>query len=347
MDLSRRELAVLVRIVELNIRTGQAVASRSVARSPVLGLSAATVRNIMAGLEEAGWLARSHPSAGCTPTDRAYRLYADTVAGSARLTPAVRQYVSTRIGLARSQLLDDLDWVARLTAELTREAGVAVRPMGEASELEALSIVPLSDDRLLGVVVTGDGSVEKRLVPADDDGGSGLADELAQLVTAFRGVDLDRIRHQLAVALEEQGPWRRPFTRRAARVAGRLLSERTEDVEMWVVGTDNLLASSDFSQVDRVRSLLATLDDRAAFAREWRRVFERGRTQVLIGRESPLTAGGCLAMVATLYYRRGRRAGAVGVVGSSRMNYGRIVPVVECIGQTLTDLMEEPGAAHA
>lgn len=343
MGLSRRELAVLCGVVELYIRTGEAVASRRVARAGRLGLSPATVRNTMAELESEGWLSRSHSSAGCVPTDRAFRAYVDASARG-RLSPQLKRDLAARMAAARRELLDDLEWVARLTAEVTREAGVAVRPMGEAPALEALTLVPLSGDRLLGVVVATDGSVEKRVLPADD----GDTDEdLVDVVAAFRGDGLDEVRRQLAAALGESGPWQRPYSRRAAKLAARLLAEPSEDVEMWVVGTDRLLTTSDFSEVDRVRSLLSTLDDRSRLAREWRRAFEAGPTQVLIGRESELTAEGDLGMVARLYFHNGRRAGAIGVVGPTRMNYGRIVPVVDFIGETLTTMLEQPGAVHA
>ncbi len=343
MGLSRRELAVLNGVVELYIRTGEAVASRRVARACRLGLSPATVRNAMAELEARGWLSRSHPSAGCVPTDRAFRVYVDSVCRD-RLSPRLRNDLLTRMNAARAELLDDLEWVAKLTAEVTQEAGVAVRPMGEAPALEALTIVPLSGDRVLGVVVTTDGAVEKRVLYLEH-GDSG--EDLADVVAAFHGCGLDEVRRELAAALADERQWQRPYSRAAALLASRLVAERDEDVEMWVVGTDNLLATSDFSEVDRIRSLLATLHDRSRLAHEWRRAFEAGPTQILIGRESELTARGDLGMVARLYYHHGRRAGAIGVVGPTRMNYGRIVPVVDFIGETLTTMLEQPGAVHA
>ena len=96
-----------------------------------------------------------------------------------------------------------------------------------------------------------------------------------------------------------------------------------------------------------MRSLLTRLHDRARIAKEFRKAFARGRTQVLIGEESEATASGNLGMVATLYFRDSRRAGAVGVVGPRRMDYQRIVPVVEYVGDTLTQMLETSGASDA
>ena len=108
-----------------------------------------------------------------------------------------------------------------------------------------------------------------------------------------------------------------------------------------------VLEAGDFAKVDRIRSAVAALQDRAGIVREWRKVFDKGRTQVIIGGESKVTSSGRLGMVATLFYREGRRAGALGVVGPRRMDYVHIVPVVEYIGDTLTRVLEQPGAIHA
>ncbi len=135
--------------------------------------------------------------------------------------------------------------------------------------------------------------------------------------------------------------------RAAGHTARQLFSADDTDIEVRIVGTENLLAASDFGEIDRVRSLLTTLEDRSRMAAEFRRAFARGRTRVLIGEESETTAQGNLGIVATLYFRDHQRAGAVGVVGPRRMDYQRIVPVVEFVGDSLTQMLDESGANHA
>jgi len=133
----------------------------------------------------------------------------------------------------------------------------------------------------------------------------------------------------------------------AREAISQLFCRQGDDAEVRFAGTENLLASADFSEIDRVRSLISTLHDRSCLTKEFRRAFAHGRTQVLIGEESEATASGSLGIVATLYFRDRRRAGAVGVVGPRRLDYQRIVPVVEFIGDTLTQMLETPGANHA
>jgi heat-inducible transcriptional repressor len=200
---------------------------------------------------------------------------------------------------------------------------------------------------VLGVIVTTDGAVDKRVLVLDDQPrAESLQEESNYLTTAFRGESPDQIRRRIQAADDAQTELD-PLARRAAATARALFAERDDGVEVRFAGTDRLLQSAEFTEADRIRSLLSTLNDRRRMASEWRRAFDRGPTQVIIGRESDVTASGNLGMVATLFFKGGRRAGAVGVVGPRRMNYGRIVPVVKFIGDALTKMLEEPGASHA
>jgi heat-inducible transcriptional repressor len=222
-----------------------------------------------------------------------------------------------------------------------------MRPIGERPVVEAVSLVPLGGRRALGVIVTTDGAVDKRVIAFDDEPrAENLQEESNYLTTTFRGAAPEQIRRWIETASEPDAGLD-VVARRAADTARQLFAERDDDVEVQFAGTDRLLQSAEFTEADRIRSLLSALHDRRRMASEWRRALDKGPTQVIIGRESEVTASGNLGMVATLFFKGGRRAGAVGVVGPRRMNYGRIVPVVKFIGDALTRMLEEPGASHA
>ena len=346
MGLSKRAISVLCAAVELYIRNGEPVASRHVARHSGLGLSSPTVRNVMAELVEAGFLSRPHASAGSLPSDRGFRLFVDSMPRRSAPPPAVRRDLAGRMVSMRRELVEDIEWVAQLIAETTREAGVAVRPMGDGPVLEAVSLVLLESRRVLGVVITDDGTVEKRVLDLDRDRTREQLQAISNYLTrTLSGISIQDIEVRVfemgnSADLDE-------IQIEACEVAQQLFARDQNDVEVQVAGTEYLLATPDFSEIERVRSLLSALQDRACIASEFRRVFERGKTQVLIGEESQATASGGLGIVATLYFRDARRAGAVGVVGSRRMDYQRIVPVVEYVGETLTQMLETTGASHA
>lgn len=348
MDLSRRGLNVLCAIVELYIRSGGPVASGEVAKFSGLGLSPATIRNAMAELEEAGYLSRSHPSAGTVPSDRTLRLYVDTVSNGRQLSAKARARLECRMEEMRRELVEDFAWVAKLTAEATSEAGVAVRPFVSGRFLEAVSLVALEGGRVLGLLVTADGAVEKRLLTVENALTRDRLQEIANYLTAeFRGLNVDEITHAVHSAGNEHPvPSGDELERQAREIISDLLPMERGRVEVQVAGADNLLQTEDFNEIERVRSLFATLDDDRRIVCEIRRALASCSTKVIIGRESALTASGELGMVTTLFFKDGQRAGALGVVGPRRMDYARIVPVVEFIGNSLTKMLQEPGAMN-
>ena len=350
MDLSQRELGVLREVVRLYILTGESVSSADVARGSALGLSPASIRSVMATLEERGLLSRAHCSAGRVPTDTSLRFYVDSAPAGRGLAPWVRNRLATRLAAVQRELVEDLEWVATLVAEVTEEAGLAVRPMGEDPPLEAVSLVPLSDGRALGVIVTASGSVEKRIIELDGTWSQARLQEVAAwLSRRFRGVPLGRILDDLESLSrdEEPGQGEDEVMARAAADLGRQLFALDDDVlEVLVAGTENLAAHSDFEHLDRMRKMLGVVQDRRGIARALRRSLGEVRTGVIIGDESEMTASGGLGMVATLFFKEGRRAGAVGVLGSRRMDYLRIVPVVEFVADTVTCMLDGAGANH-
>ena len=349
MELSKRALSVLCAVVELYIRNGEPVASQRVARHSRLGLSSATIRNVMAELEEGGFLTRLHSSAGRAPSDKGFRLYIDNLPRRSAPPPAVREALASQILAMRRELIEDIEWVAQLVAKATNEAGVAVRPLGEGPVLEAVSLVLLEHRGVLGLIVGSDGSVEKRLLELDEGFSREDLQQLSNFMTRrLSGAPLQDAGEFMTRLGEgdEPGPDDELLSN-ARAVVRQLASIAEDDVEVRIAGTENLLVSADFSEIDRVRSLLTALEDRARLAAEFRRAFARGRTQVLIGGESETTAQGNLGIVATLFFRDRRQVGAIGVVGPRRMDYQRIVPVVEYIGDSLTQMLETSGADYA
>lgn len=334
LDLRRREQRVLGAIIALYLQTGKAVASRQVSQAPGQKLSAASIRNLMAGLEEKGLLFREHSSAGCLPTDTGLRFFVDSMRGSLRISPGLRREIEARFGECQREDFNDPAWIARLVAELTREAGVVVRPMDVSPFLESLTLVSIGGRRILGVIVTANGWVQKRAVAAPEGAQESELHLLAARVNEeLRGESLSAI-HQ---ALNQNAGYFKDWECRLLRG----LFSGEDDGEVQVTGADNLVADEAFRELERIRSAVRVLEDRSGIAAEWRRVLQDRETSVLIGEESPLTSDGKLGMVATLFYRGPRRAGAVGVVGPRGMNYLRVLPMIEYVGRALSKRLAE------
>jgi len=203
-------------------------------------------------------------------------------------------------------------------------------------------------DRGFRVSILPHKTVEKRLLTLDHELTRDRLQQIANyLTTEFRGLNLDELTASARDSADEESETHRDtLERQAFEIIRGLVPKANPRAEVQVAGTENLLRTEDFTEIERVRSLFATLDDEQRIVQEIRRALASRSTEVIIGRESALTASGELGMVTTLFYRNGQRAGAVGVVGPRRMDYARIVPVVEFIGDSLTKMLQEPGAMN-
>lgn len=344
MSLSRRELTVLSEVVGRYLRRGSAVSSREVATSRAVGLSPATIRKVLSNLESCGLLRQPHTSAGRVPTDLGLRTYLEAETPRKRLSGDRRRRLVTEIGERRRELVEGLDWVARLIADLTREVGLAVRPMGEVPVLEAVSLVSLSGGRALGIIVTASGTVEKRVVDLPEGVNETVLVELTNYFNRrFHGYSLDAILAKLQGGKSARDPEVPPG---AGSIGRRLFRFAPDSAEVMVAGADHLLGERALAETPALRSAVSALEDRDRIARVLRTVLEEEKTRVLIGQESEITATAGLGLVATVFTQEGRRVGAIGVLGSRCMDYARIVPVVELIGDTLTAMLDESGRSH-
>jgi heat-inducible transcriptional repressor len=210
-----------------------------------------------------------------------------------------------------------------------------------------VSLVPLEGDRVLALLVTSDGAVDKRLLTPNVSLSRERLLEISNLVTGrYRGFDLDDVADEMHASHDERQSAECDLEAQARDIMRQVLPVDGVLVEVQVAGTDNLLQTDEFAEIDRVRSLFAALDDEQRIVDEIRRALANEPTRVIIGRESEVTASGELGMVTTLFFKDGKRAGAVGVMGPKRMDYARIVPVVEYVGDSLTKMLEEPGATN-
>jgi len=335
MELNSRERLVLASVVELFLRSGRPVASRQVAAQPRQRLSPASIRYVISQLEDQGLVTRPHTSAGCVPSDEGLRTYLDHHLGTNRPPPTIRREVRDRFGTVQRELTEDMAWVAQLAADLTQEAGIVVRPVGEVAALVAMTVIDLGGRKVLGVTVTSDGCVYRRVASRPECVRfETLRRRVAQVSSQCRGKSMDSVRAAITKV-----PSFDVSTGRAEVDLVLELLPPEERSEVQVVGAENLFADEAFTEIDRLRSAVKVLGDRPGIADEWRRALRSAPTRVFIGQESRLTAGGNLGMVATLFYRGDRSVGAVGIVGPRGMNYRRVVPVVECIGESLSSFL--------
>ncbi|HEY6291312.1 MAG TPA: heat-inducible transcriptional repressor HrcA [Terriglobia bacterium] len=342
-ELERRQLEVLSAIVSRYVATGAAVGSKAVAEHLGEDLSSATIRNIMVELEAAGYLEQPHVSAGRIPTEKAYRLYVDRVAGGCSLHPETARYIHQSLGpegISPEQLMARS---SRLLAELSENVGLVLAPARSEKLLEHVKFVALPERRVLVVIVSRPDVVENQVIRLEQELPQGELDRAADYLNAeFRGWSLRTIRLEIFKRMEDLKATCETLLTRLARLFSEGAIGQQESGLLFMDGAARMLGQPEFVDARRARALLETFEQKAKLVQILTACLEcssGSRATILIGRENPAAEMRNFTLIVAPYSYRSRTVGAVGVVGPTRMAYDRAIHTVEYIAQVTSRLL--------
>ena len=337
--LDSRAQTLLKTLIERYIAEGQPVGSRTLSRHSGLELSPATIRNVMSDLEEMGFIASPHTSAGRVPTPAGYRLFVDTL-----LT--VKPLPAPDITAIQGSILPDqpqrvISQASHLLSGLTHFAGVVIAPRRQLPRIRQIEFLALSDRRILLIIVTADGDVQNRILftqhsytPAE------LTSAANTLNQHFAGLDFQQIRQRLQDDLRQL---RSDMTElmSAAVEAG---SEAMSDAPQYVIsGERNLLGVEDLSSnMGRLRQLFELFEQKTGLVQLLDLSTRADGVQVFIGGESGIAPLDECSVVAAPYEVDGRVVGTIGVIGPTRMAYERVIPIVDITAKLLSSALSQP-----
>lgn len=336
--LDARKGRILATIIQEYIYSAEPVASEAVLRRAGLGVSSATIRHEMAVLEEMGFLAQPHTSAGRVPTDRAYRFYVDSLLDEERLTAEERQRLRRQIHSLAEEAERLIQGAARALAEEVHYPSVVSTVRPQEQVFRHLHFIPRDARRVQGLIVTDSGVFEGQPVELPEPVDPDTLDRLARWISGgLEGLTLAEItRERLEAVVGEAAYSHRLFEylrrwierelRRAA--AGRIVVE----------GTSHLLAQPEFRHLEIISPVLSTLDRADALA-ELLRPLPGRTTWVTIGSEFPSAAMHECSLVAASYSVGGRTMGTLAILGPRRMPYQRALPVVRFLAQNLSEAL--------
>ena len=333
-QLAQRDRDVLRDVIRAYILTGEPVSSRSVAKLEHLGVSAATIRNVMADLEDLGYLAQPHTSAGRVPTAAGYHLFIESLMESQALGSDDRRFIdeSLRSGAGAGELVAS---ASHVLSELSGQAALVLIPALRDTVLKAVEFVPLGGLRVLCVVVSANGFVDNKPIELEEPLSR---DELVRignyLTENFAGLRLAEIRDRLLALMAQE----RTQVDRLMSLAIALGREGLQDGHqpgVLVDGAAALLAKPELANLDRVRRLLDAFQDKARLVQMLNRCVEGRGVRVFIGEDSELTSELGFSLVATTYGAGERPLGSLGIFGPSRMEYHRIIPLVHYLAEKL------------
>jgi heat-inducible transcriptional repressor len=334
--LGAREREVLKSVIRAHVVTGAPVGSKTLSLGTGMDLSPATIRTVMAELEERGLLVQPHPSAGRVPTDTAYRLYVDHWMGAPRVVPAQAQAIDEALR-TRRDVAELLEEASRQLSRLSHHVGVVLAPELRRIVVEHLEFVRLDPRRVVAVLVDRTGVVHNRIVEDAEASNQEDLDRLGRWLTEqFAGLTLQQMREELLRRVSEERAGL-ALARKAVEPAG-----GEPEGELFVEGMANLLDEPAFADLDRMRAVLKTLEEKSRLVELLGRVLDGEGVQVVIGSENPLPGLADCSLVTSSYGAGDRVLGTVGVVGPTRMEYARTVALVDHLAKVLTRLLSSP-----
>ena len=342
-ELSERERRVLEAVIQSYVATAEPAGSRTVSRHFGLGVSPATIRNTMSDLEEKGYLFHPHTSAGRVPTDRAYRLYVDSLMEPATLSSQQAERLAEDIAGGGSAIEAILRRAAQSLSVVSQELGVALGPRLDRTVLQRLDVVRASQERLLLVLTLGSGAVRTIFVEVPGQiAESALAEVTVVLNERLSGHSLKEIRTSLGRRLRDTGA--QAGVRELLNVfvqEGEVLFDvplaPSEDV---VLGQASVLAEQpEFASGESMRRLLALTDTREHLAEVLRRRSSTPGISITIGSEHDDPRLDNLTVV-TSEYRTGALSGVIGVIGPTRMPYDKVIALVRHTSLLVSDLLD-------
>ncbi len=337
--LDRRAQILLKTLIERYIEEGQPVGSRTLSRHSGLDLSPATIRNVMSDLEELGFIASPHTSAGRVPTPQGYRFFVDTLLVVKALASGELHHLEDQLHPDNPQRV--IHAASQLLSQLTQFAGIVMTPRRRAITFRQIEFLRLSEKRVLLIVVTPEGDVQNRILFTGRDYTAAELIAAANYINQnFSGQNFEEVRQRLHQELHELRQDMIQLMTAAVEISSRAIAEGSEPYV--ISGEKNLLAVRDLSHdMSRLRQLFELFEQRTLLAQILDLSLRGQGVQIFIGGESGVVAPDDVSVVTSPYMVDGEVVGTVGVIGPTRMAYDRVVPIVDVTAKLLSSALSQ------
>jgi heat-inducible transcriptional repressor len=335
--LTERAQQLLKALIENYIRDGQPVGSRTLSRDSGLSLSSATIRNVMADLEDLGFVASPHTSAGRIPTDKGYRFFVDTLLKLKPLNHEEIEDIERRLTTDANNGRSLVQTVSQMLSSVTHMAGLVTLPNPNYISLTQIEFVSLSENRALAIMVMSNREVQNRVVQLDRQYSTEELRRAANYLNeAFSGRSLPDVRAQLLAQLQETRQHMDQLMKDAINVAQKVFETTPDEkMEYVIAGETNLMGFAELSNVDRLRRLFEAFNEKHAILRLLDNCLRADGIQIFIGQESGYRILDDISVVTAPYMLDNRVVGVLGIIGPTRMAYERVIPIVDVTAKLL------------
>ena len=342
--LDARAAELLKLLIERHVHDGLPVGSRTLARAFSVELSPATIRNVMADLEEFGFVSSPHTSAGRVPTALGYRYFVDALLAPEQLSDSEQARIAEELVPGGKSSADLVQATSNLLSRLSAMAGVVTVPRRNVAVLRRIEFMPLSGGRVLAILVVNQREVQNRVLDMGRDYSAAELERYSNVFNeTFAGRDLLSLRRTLLEDFSEVQKRVNQLLSEAVVLAERALGAQQDAEDYVLAGGTNLLAFQELGDVNRLRNLFEALDRKRDLLELFDQCLSASGVQIFIGGESGYRVLDECSVVTAPYFVDGQVAGVLGVIGPTRMAYPRIIPLVAETARALSAGLKAEG----
>jgi heat-inducible transcriptional repressor len=334
-ELNERAQRLLKTLIECYIQDGQPVGSRTLARHSALDLSPATIRNVMADLEELGLVSAPHTSAGRMPTAQGYRVFDNSLLKFQSLDSGEVLKLQRQLD-PQGTLPDLLGRASKLLSGLTQLAGLVTVPRWEQAVLRHVEFIGLSENRVLAIFVINDSEVQNHVIHTQRQFAPAELEQAANYLNAhFVGKELQSVRNGLVEAMQDVKETVNALMQAAMEAAEKVLDSEQKQPDYVLAGQTNLMGFAEFSNLERLRQLFDAFAEKRDILHILDQCLRSDGVQIFIGDESGYDLFGDCSVITAPYRSEGKVVGVLGVIGPTRMAYERVIPIVDITARLL------------
>lgn len=337
--LTPRDVDILSLLISEYVTTATPVGSRTIAKSGNLGLSSATIRNVLAKLEDLGLLTHPHTSAGRIPTSTGLRFYVNSIINKRDLTEEEQNAIERQFGNKPSSIEDVLRRTGKILSLVSNYTGLVVMPRPDEITFKQMEFIPLSPGKVLGIFVSREGFVHNRVI---DVGGDYSYPDLEKISNycnkAYYGCSLEEAILKAANEFEEERTKYDRMISQALLWSKELLNDASQN-ELLVQGESKFIGIPEFNDTEKLKQVMEALEEKKGILTLLNRVMNSDEICVFIGSEAGVEAVIDCSIVTTPYKKGGKIVGTLGVIGPTRMDYSRVIPTVDFTARLVSDIL--------
>ena len=338
--LTDRGQKILEAIIEEYIATAQPVGSKALTQNQGIKLSPASVRNVMAELEDLGYLVSPHTSAGRIPTEKGYRFYVDTILRVGEMDRRQQDRIELQYRQQGLQMTDMLREASRTLSSISHYTGLVMIPRLKATIFRHIEFVKLSPRLILAVFVTQSGLVQNKLVEVDEDLSPRELEKITNYLNqTMTGLSIQDVRTRIITEMAQEKALYDQLMRRAFTLSSAALVDESNG-DVIIEGASRFLEQPEFSDLDCMKRIVQTFEQKSALVELLDRGLETKGVQVIIGSETEHTELSDCSLITAAYSGKRGTLGTLGVIGPNRMPYATIIPIVDYTASLISRLLD-------